>query len=73
VGLDAFGGKEEKIDDDFLGYANLMVRRVFEVPYHLLFFRSCCDVCRVCRVRACVRVRVRACGASCVVAHACVV
>lgn len=30
VGLDAFGGKEEKIDDDFLGYANLMVRRVFE-------------------------------------------
>ncbi|ELR16095.1 PH domain containing protein [Acanthamoeba castellanii str. Neff] len=26
VGLDAFGGKEEKIDDDFLGYANLMSR-----------------------------------------------
>jgi hypothetical protein len=60
VGLDAFGGKEEKIDDDFLGYANLMVRRVFEVPYHQLC------VC----VYAC---RVVSCRVVCVAAHACAV
>ncbi len=59
VGLDAFGGKEEKIDDDFLGYANLMVRRVFEVPYHQLCVRSCCAC-------ACVRAWCVVCGRSCV-------